>query len=163
MLCAGDWSSRSPMTEAVVCRIIAHNLKLLFQKCAQDIDLHGREKIAARDVKRCRSVLDIDTVITSRLYQIDVHSYWKSQSCIASVPETRIPLLCLNAVDDPLIDPTLVVAGHTFARQNENIISVLTSHGGHLGWVQAWRRQWMASAVADYFLAVHSALIKGTE
>lgn len=102
--------------------------------------------------------MDIDTVITSRLYRIDVQAYWKSQSCIASVADTQIPLLCLNAMDDPLIDPTLVVAGHTFARQNENIVSVLTSHGGHLGWVSGWRQQWMASAVTDYFMAVHTAL-----
>eukprot|EP00892_Ulva_mutabilis_P004487 jgi/Ulvmu1/240/UM001_0244.1 len=139
-------------------RIIAHNLKLLFQKCSQEIELHGNEKIAPHDVKKCRSVLDIDTVITARLYRIDVQAYWKSQSCIASVPDTKIPLLCLNAMDDPLIDPTLVVAGHTFARQNENIVSVLTSHGGHLGWVSGWRQQWMGPAVTDYFIAVHTAL-----
>ena len=139
---------------------MTHNLKLLFQKCSQEIDLHGREKITKREVRRCRSVLDIDTVITARLYQIDVQSYWKSQSCIACAPDTQIPLLCMNAMDDPLIDPTLVVAGHTFARQNDKIVSVLTSHGGHLGWVQAWRSQWMSTAVSEYLLAVHTALNK---
>lgn len=49
-------------------------------------------------------------------------------------------------------------AGVEVARKNSNVLSVLTSHGGHLGWVTGWRRQWMCPAVADFLLATESVL-----
>lgn len=46
-----------------------------------------------------------------QVYGIDVDDYYESQSSLATMPDVAIPLLCLNARDDPLIDPALVTTG----------------------------------------------------
>lgn len=69
-----------------------------------------------------------------------------------------MPLLCLNAADDPLMETGLARLADGFAAANSNIISVVTSHGGHLGWVEGWRRQWMSPAIAEFLVAADAAL-----
>jgi hypothetical protein len=135
--------------------MIAYNLQNLYAKCAKDIEKHAPSTVKAKAVKRCHSVRAIDTVISSQIYGIDVDTYYDSQSSRACMPHVAIPLLCLNAADDPLIDPKLGTMGAVCARKNDNVISVLTSHGGHLGWVSGWRRQWMCPAICEFLKAAN--------
>jgi hypothetical protein len=93
-----------------------------------------------------------------QVYGVDVDEYYESQSSIRAMPDVAIPMLCLNARDDPLIDPSLVNSGINAAKANPNVITVLTSHGGHLGWVHGWRKQWMCPAIADFMLATNAVL-----
>lgn len=138
--------------------MIAYSLQALYEKCSTQIDLHSPCAIARHAVRRCRSVRDIDSVITAQVYGIDVDEYYDNQSCLQAMPHVAVPMLCLNARDDPLIDPAMGDTAARIARKNSNVVSVLTSHGGHLGWVDGWRHQWMCPAVADYLCAVHAVL-----
>jgi predicted alpha/beta-fold hydrolase len=142
-----------------LCRMIAYNLQNLYEKCSKDIEKHAPATVKAQAVKRCRSVRDIDTVITSQIYGVDVDAYYDSQSSISCMPSVAVPMLCLNAGDDPLIDPDLVTMGAKQAKKNDNVISVLTSHGGHLGWVSGWRRQWMCPAISEFLKAANELSI----
>jgi predicted alpha/beta-fold hydrolase len=45
------------------------------------------------------------------VYGVDVDDYYDSQSSVRALPSVSVPLLCLNARDDPLIDPQLVHTG----------------------------------------------------
>lgn len=102
---------------------------------------------------------DVDTVLTSKLYGFDdVEEYWERQSSWKTMPFIAVPILCMNSRDDPLIPPSSTELASSWANTNEHIISVTTSHGGHLGWVSGWRKQWMCPAIAEYLLAVEESL-----
>jgi hypothetical protein len=138
--------------------MVAYNLQNLYKKCSIDIDRYSPCPVEAKAVRRCRSVRDIDTVITSQIYGIDVDQYYDSQSSISSMPQVAVPTLCLNSRDDPLIDPALGDTAVSLSKGNDNVVSVLTSHGGHIGWVEGWRKQWMCKAVGEFLVAVNSVL-----
>ncbi|XP_068759535.1 monoacylglycerol lipase ABHD2-like [Montipora capricornis] len=48
----------------------------------------------------------------------------------------KIPVLLLNALDDPLVPEELFVTPHNHVKCNESAIFVITHHGGHLGFVE---------------------------
>lgn len=140
-------------------RMLVQNLKELYKRCKPDIKKYGKAKVSEQDVFSCKTMRDIDTVLTAKLYGFDdVDEYWEKQSSWKSMPYISVPILCLNSRDDPLINPCSTELATSWANTNENIISVTTSHGGHLGWVTGWRKQWMCPAVSEYLLALDSAL-----
>jgi predicted alpha/beta-fold hydrolase len=81
-----------------------------------------------------------------KLYDFpDVDSYYRNHSCISTMPDVAVPMLCLNA-DDPLMDPPWLHGGKDqFADYNPNI-DLATRMGGASG-VGDGMRQWMSSAV----------------
>lgn len=135
------------------------NMKELYKRCSRDIKKYGHHKVSEKEVFRCKTMRDVDTTLTSKLYGFDdVEEYWDKQSSWKSMPFIAVPILCMNSRDDPLINPKSTELARSWANTNENIISITTSHGGHLGWVSGWRKQWMCPAIAEYLLAVQDAL-----
>ncbi|PBK75236.1 AB-hydrolase YheT [Armillaria solidipes] len=62
----------------------------------------------------------------------------------ASLADVRIPLLTLNAKDDPVAYTT----PHGVA--NENVCMVITPGGGHLGWFESWNTRWVTRPVLQW-------------
>lgn len=62
----------------------------------------------------------------------------------SSLADVRIPLLTLNAKDDPVAYST----PHGMA--NENICMVITPGGGHLGWFESWNTRWVTRPVLQW-------------
>jgi len=68
----------------------------------------------------------------------------------------RVPLLILNANDDPLCVSANITNNvqETF-RSNEKSILVVTPFGGHLGWFEGWNgMRWHARAATEFVQAV---------
>jgi predicted alpha/beta-fold hydrolase len=48
----------------------------------------------------------------------------------------KIPLLCISARDDPVVNPTIIPVD--MPAQNPNVAVVVTERGGHLGFLEGW-------------------------
>ncbi|KAK0487802.1 AB-hydrolase YheT [Armillaria novae-zelandiae] len=62
----------------------------------------------------------------------------------SSLADVRVPLLTLNAKDDPVAYST----PHGVA--NENVCMVITPGGGHLGWFESWNTRWVTRPVLQW-------------
>ncbi|KAK0504359.1 AB-hydrolase YheT [Armillaria luteobubalina] len=62
----------------------------------------------------------------------------------SSLADVRVPLLTLNAKDDPVAYTT----PHGVA--NENVCMVITPGGGHLGWFESWNTRWVTRPVLQW-------------
>lgn len=60
----------------------------------------------------------------------------------------QIPLLCLSALDDPLVPETSIP--YAGLAKNRNVALVTTAQGGHLAWVDVRGRCWMNEVIAEY-------------
>eukprot|EP00812_Abedinium_dasypus_P013176 NODE_6685_length_490_cov_196.324138.p1 GENE.NODE_6685_length_490_cov_196.324138~~NODE_6685_length_490_cov_196.324138.p1 ORF type:complete len:110 (-),score=23.15 NODE_6685_length_490_cov_196.324138:161-445(-) len=78
---------------------------------------------------------------------------------LARLSGTRVPLLVVHAMDDPIAIFEVTLAEHI--ANTENVLLLATKHGGHIGWPSGWspsNQRWgfmvdiateFASALAD--------------
>jgi len=85
-----------------------------------------------------------------------VDAYYAGSSSSLSVPNVAVPLLVIQAEDDP-IAPVEAIPTDAL-RQNPNCILVVTPSGGHLGWCSGETgvrgAPWSDGAIVQYLGAV---------
>ncbi|MCJ8734297.1 hypothetical protein PDJAM_G00233610 [Pangasius djambal] len=62
--------------------------------------------------------------------------FYEKESCVHYIHNVNVPLLMINSSDDPLVHESLLTIPHALADQKENVIFVLTQHGGHMGFFE---------------------------
>ncbi|KAH9923575.1 AB-hydrolase YheT [Amylocystis lapponica] len=84
----------------------------------------------------------------------DVRKYYTWASSHNVLAAVRVPLLAINADDDPIV-PILPrdVGG------NGLVALAVTRGGGHLGWFEAGRRQWFKKPALEWLKAVGEDLV----
>ncbi|KAI0471082.1 Alpha/Beta hydrolase protein [Xylariaceae sp. FL0804] len=77
-----------------------------------------------------------------------VDAYYRDASSVDTLLGVRVPLLALNALDDP-IATHLALPLHE-ARQNPNVVLCTTSLGGHLGYFESDGGRWHAKPICNF-------------
>jgi predicted alpha/beta-fold hydrolase len=99
------------------------------------------------------SIREFDTYFTTHILGYkSVDEYYADASCLPYIKDIKIPMLAINAADDPFIDPSVYKSPDL---KNENVIIALTKVGGHLGFLSGFfpkrtRVLWIDKAVRDY-------------
>jgi len=112
-------------------------------------------KIDPQSVLRARTIQDYDTAFASKVLGFEsATSYYQAASVGPSMPEIRIPLLCVNSEDDPVVAPYSL---DSVCQYQQNIIQVKTKEGGHIGWQRTLSEfvfdttSWIEQPVCEYF------------
>ncbi|MBN8248373.1 MAG: alpha/beta fold hydrolase [Verrucomicrobia bacterium] len=99
-----------------------------------------------------RNFRDFDDCFTAPLHGFrDAADYWERCSAVRFLGDIRVPVLVLNAADDPFLSPACFPG--ELARHNARITLEVPSHGGHVGFVGggAFRGEyWSESRVAAF-------------
>ncbi|EYC41142.1 hypothetical protein Y032_0580g247 [Ancylostoma ceylanicum] len=66
----------------------------------------------------------------------NVESFYEWCSCLPLLPNLRVPMIFLNAEDDPIIPRCLWEPVKELASRSEDMAFVSTRHGGHLGFLE---------------------------
>eukprot|EP00884_Botryococcus_braunii_P020406 jgi/Botrbrau1/7049/Bobra.0165s0072.1 len=113
-------------------RNLANSLRRIYSRHAHLFDGIGGEyqpELAAT----CRTIREFDDAITRVSFGWpSVDAYYAGSGSAAAVPNVAIPLLCIQAEDDP-IAPRAAIP-YEALESNPNCILVTTPGGGHLGW-----------------------------
>ncbi|MCO5568424.1 hypothetical protein L7F22_022123 [Adiantum nelumboides] len=132
---------------------LARSLRKIFKNHAPLFECIGGEynipKAAA-----ARSVRDFDDGLTRVSFGYkSVDDYYKDASSSRSIKDVRIPLLCIQADDDPIAPSRGIPRAEIW--DNGNCFLVVTPSGGHLGWVAGEGAPrgapWTDPLVMDYF------------
>lgn len=82
-------------------------------------------------VKRCRTLYDFDNIYTAPVHGFkSAMDYWQRCSAKQFLPSVRVPLLLLNAQNDPFL-PAWVLP--TAAEMSSSVIGEFPREGGHVG------------------------------
>jgi len=96
-----------------------------------------KDVVDVSTVLSVKSVEDFDIQFTCKIHGIsDVRKYYEEHSCLPLLPKVSIPILLLNALDDPLVSASLIP--FDLPKENDNIIVVTTKAGGHISWCEGW-------------------------
>ncbi|KAL3682018.1 hypothetical protein R1sor_000040 [Riccia sorocarpa] len=112
---------------------LASSLKKIFKKHAKLFEAIGGE-YDVQKAANSKTVRDFDDGITRVSFGFKtVDEYYDLSSSSRSIKDVRIPLLCIQAEDDP-IAPSAGIPRADIAA-NKNCALVVTPAGGHLGWI----------------------------
>jgi len=88
-------------------------------------------------ILKARKMRDFDELFTRRMNGYEsVDHYYTDASSINYLSEVSIPVLILNSLDDPFIDPSVFPRVSEIANKNPNVIFVGSYVGGHMGFCE---------------------------
>ncbi|XP_062146653.1 embryogenesis-associated protein EMB8 [Alnus glutinosa] len=133
-------------------KALAHALCEIFKKHALLFEEMGGEyniPLAAN----AKSVREFDEGLTRVSFGFkSVDDYYSNSSSSDSIKHVRIPLLCIQAANDP-IAPSRGIPREDI-KENPNCLLIVTPKGGHLGWVAGVEAPrgapWTDPVVMDY-------------
>lgn len=89
-----------------------------------------------------------------------VHDFYRWASCAQDIAGIRVPLLAINADDDPIVR---VLPEEEIRTQNEkgSVLMIVTRGGGHLGWFHGKdaKRRWISAPIVQWLRAVNEEII----
>uniref|UniRef100_A0A3Q2VFM7 Phospholipase ABHD3-like n=1 Tax=Haplochromis burtoni TaxID=8153 RepID=A0A3Q2VFM7_HAPBU len=96
------------------------------------------EKVVDVDyVLKARSIREFDERYTSLMFGYSsCMDYYRDASPGKKLPNTAVPILCLNAADDPFSPQTAFPV--SVVQDLPNVALVLTAHGGHIAFLQGF-------------------------
>jgi len=135
---------------------IYHKMKNLLRRHAHHYE--GKFDVQAA-LRKVHSIVDFDREVTCKLHNWEnPETYYLETSCFSVLPKISIPMLLVNAVDDPIAIAELIP--YNLPEQNENVILATTDVGGHLGWAQGWfwprKTHWHDIVTMDFVTALLS-------
>jgi len=83
------------------------------------------------------SILVLDEVYSRRVWGFkSVNDYYKWVSCLNLIPTIDIPMVFINALDDPIIPEVLFQPVKELCKTHPKHGFILLKHGGHLGFLE---------------------------
>ncbi|EGZ14956.1 hypothetical protein PHYSODRAFT_333242 [Phytophthora sojae] len=111
--------------------------ELFFNKCnaaEHFVDFPGVDLEA---IKASRTVRDFDDTLTKYVFHYNtVDDYYNDAGSVKKLGDVRVPLLCINAEDDP-ISISSALPKDDEVRSNPNVILCTTKSGGHLAFYES--------------------------
>ncbi|KAJ1286430.1 hypothetical protein BS78_03G351100 [Paspalum vaginatum] len=164
---AGAASICSPWDLLIGDRFISRKLVQRIYDKALAIGLKGYAKlhqpVLARlanweGIKKSRSIREFDhhaTCVVARYETVD--TYYRRCSSASYVANVSVPLLCINALDDPLCTKEAIPWDE--CRANKNIVLATTPNGGHLAFFQGLTagKLWWVGAASEFLFALHDS------
>ncbi|KAI7905100.1 Alpha/Beta hydrolase protein [Cokeromyces recurvatus] len=135
---------------------MAQNLKNTFAR-HMDIVVKGG-KINPDEVMAAQTIQEFDEACTRKMFDYTtVNNYYRDASSCRFIEFVKIPLLCLNALDDPIAAADCIP--YDEIKTNPNVVLATTDYGGHLGWFEnvKYPTRWMVKPLTEFIVAMFQA------
>lgn len=132
---------------------MAGNLKRVFARYAHMLSKH--DSIDVEQVMASRTIREFDDACTRRIFNYTtVNNYYRDASSCRFIEHVRIPLLCFNALDDPIAVEESIPWDEI--KINPYVVLATTDKGGHIGWFEhVWQpTRWIVKPLAEYIVAM---------
>ncbi|KAJ4823036.1 hypothetical protein Tsubulata_012353 [Turnera subulata] len=113
----------------------------------------GLKRYAAKYARRLR---EYDTHAACMLSNFETaDAYYRMNSSASYALTISVPLLCINALDDPVCSKETIPFDE--CRANKNIVLATTQHGGHLAFLEGFAGgMWWVRAVNEFLDVLYS-------
>ncbi|KAI9256846.1 Alpha/Beta hydrolase protein [Helicostylum pulchrum] len=135
---------------------MANNLKKAFGKHLDTLAKGG--KINPDEIMSSKTMRQFDDACTRKMFDFTtVNNYYRDASSCRFIEHVKVPLLCLNALDDPIAHGICIP--YDEIKTNRNIVLATTKYGGHIGWFEhnAYPTRWMAKPLTEFIVAMFQA------
>ncbi|KAJ1921333.1 hypothetical protein H4219_000649 [Mycoemilia scoparia] len=110
--------------------------------------------IVEEEIKNAKKISEYDDALTAKVFGFEsCWDYYRDASSGQYISKVRVPLLCVNALDDP-ISPKDCIPYHDI-ENNPYVVLATTDYGGHLGWFTSGSpTPWYPQPFAEFFAAL---------
>jgi len=96
--------------------------------------IYGNSPVSLDKVKRVNSTIEFDDVVSKTILKMDnISEFYQTSSCKTDLDGILIPILFLNALDDPISSRHVIP--YDAVKKNSNLIFATTERGGHVAWM----------------------------
>ncbi|KAF7721357.1 hypothetical protein EC973_004838 [Apophysomyces ossiformis] len=135
---------------------LANNLKRAFGRHIDTLKEGG--KIDVDEIFAASTLREFDDACTRKLRDYDsVDAYYRDASSFRYIKSVRVPLLCMNALDDPIAPAECIP--YDEIKSNPYVVLATTDYGGHLGWFEYIQNptRWVSKPLAEFIVAMFEA------
>ncbi|KAL6927711.1 hypothetical protein ACO0SA_004334 [Hanseniaspora valbyensis] len=112
---------------------------------------HVFTKDNLKKAKQFKTTVEFDDTFTAPYMGFkNAVEYYSNAGSINRLPNIKIPLLVINAEDDPVVGETSKNLKNAVLN-NENVMYISTSLGGHLAYLTSNNDSWITKPIANYF------------
>ncbi|RCI01911.1 hypothetical protein CU098_010711 [Rhizopus stolonifer] len=132
---------------------MANNLKRTHKDVMEKGGLIDSDKIMT-----AQTIREFDDACTRRMFGFTtVDNYYRDASSCRFIEHVKVPLLCLNALDDPIAAASCIP--YEEIKINPHVVLATTAYGGHLGWFEHNKSptRWMVKPLSEFIIAMFQA------
>ncbi|CAO2614150.1 Monoacylglycerol lipase ABHD2 [Lemmus lemmus] len=142
--------------------LMADNMKkiILSHRYATFSSVSSLEDTDLSRLYTATSLMQIDDNVMRKFHGYNsLKEYYEEESCMRYLHRIYVPLMLVNAADDPLVHESLLTIPKSLSEKRENVMFVLPLHGGHLGFFEGSvlfpePLTWMDKLVVEYANAI---------
>lgn len=112
-------------------------------------------KVNPEEVMAAQTIQDFDEACTRKMFDYaSVSQYYHDASSYRFIEHVKVPLLCMNALDDPIAAARCIPYKEIEA--NPNVVLATTDTGGHLGWFEHTRNptRWVVKPLTEFIVSI---------
>ncbi|KAG7389221.1 hypothetical protein PHYPSEUDO_010779 [Phytophthora pseudosyringae] len=155
-------------------KALARNMKsLFFEKSNAAEKFEGYPGLDMEAVRASRTVREFDDTLTSVLFEYkNADAFYEDASSDKKLRAVKVPLLCINAEDDPISVHT-ALPSRALVQSCPNVILCVTKSGGHLAYYESSLQEedgritrkktptmWTANPIAEFAEAVRLSKVE---
>jgi len=119
------------MTENMKRVLIAH------RQCVLHEEVKNRFQLCERTILSAATLPEFDEAYTRRIHGYEgINEMYRQHSCSMYMDNITLPMVFINAQDDPIIPESLMAWPKSFAERHDKAVFILSTHGGHLGFYE---------------------------
>lgn len=147
-------SKKSPICDGIVTQFLKDILSDGRLGEVKKIAKKSNINIDFESVMSCKSINKLEEKLIVPSYGFkSLKEYYETDSCHNVIKHTKTPLLCICNRNDPLVHSSMSEIPSAAAMLNENIITIVTEHGGHVGWIESLNKDpWYATVFFEYIM-----------
>lgn len=139
--------------------VITKNMLKVITRHKDSFKKHSEEKqMNWHRIESATSLHELDSEFTLKMFSEGhkLEDWYKKESCSLHLKNVQIPVLMVNAKDDPLIPECLFEHPKSLVERNKDSLFVVTEYGGHLGFFEGGylvpnRTTWIDRVLLEYF------------
>jgi len=120
--------------------IMTENMRAIIRRWQKQLfpdEVKQRYDINERAIWSAATLCELDDAYTRRIAgYASLDEMYKKSSCVSYWDNIKVPMVFVNAVDDPIVPPSLLRIVRTAAGKRENFLYVEQKYGGHLGFYE---------------------------
>jgi len=120
--------------------IMTENMRAIMRRWQKQLfteDVKQRYDINERAIWSAATLCELDEAYTRRISGYsNVDELYKKSSCVSVWDNIKIPMVFVNAEDDPIVPPQLLNVVKTAAGKRDNFLYIEQKYGGHLGFYE---------------------------